>query len=241
LSKVEPGREADKPLAVITGASSAIGSALADQLKDDYQVITISRGSDADYESDYSVAALNEIALQLPRRISLLIICNGLLHGNNINPEKSLRHLSADTLLQVLQVNTVVPAMILKAFHKQLAFDEPVKIVALSARVGSISENQLGGWYAYRAAKSALNQIIRTAAIELGRRNKQLALVAIHPGTTYSPLSAPFAPKPAAQGKSDLPWMNPAETASHLLEVIGALTPVDNGTFLDWQGNQLSW
>ena len=137
-------------------------------------------------------------------------------------------------MARAFQVNAIGPALVMKHFLPLLPRDRRSVFAILSAKVGSIGDNHLGGWYSYRASKAALNQIIRTAAIELKRRAPQAALVALHPGTVESRLSAPF-------GKAGLDVRSPADAAERLLGVIDGLAPAASGGFFDYRGERLPW
>ena len=164
----------------------------------------------------------------------LLVIASGVLHGPGMQPEKSLAALDAAALAQLFAVNATGPAMVMKHLLPLLPKQGRAVCAALSARVGSIGDNQLGGWYTYRASKAALNQLVHTAAIELRRLRPQALCVALHPGTVDTGLSAPFA-------KTGLDVRGPAEAAAQLLAVLDGLTPQDSGGFYDYRGEPVPW
>lgn len=166
--------------------------------------------------------------------LDLVIVANGILHDEGLMPEKALRDLSAKNFHRVYEANTITPALIAKYFLPKLNRDQPSIFAALSARVGSISDNQLGGWYAYRASKAALNMIIKNAAIEVGRRNKHAIVVGLHPGTVNSDLSKPFQSK-VADGK----LFTPDYSAEKLLDVLGNLSPEQTGKCFAWDGKEV--
>ena len=161
-------------------------------------------------------------------------MANGILHDEGLTPEKSLRDLSAEKFQRIFEVNTVTPALIAKHFLPKLNREQTSIFAALSARVGSISDNQLGGWYAYRASKAALNMIIKNAAIEIGRRNKQAIIVGLHPGTVDSNLSKPFQGN-VADGK----LFTPEYSAEKLLDVLENLSPEQTGKCFAWDGQEI--
>lgn len=226
-----------KNIAVI-GAAGGIGSAFAKILASEYldanlNFFSRSGSSAIDYSSEASIASAAALAsAQGP--LDLIIVCNGLLHGADIMPEKSLKELSAEKFHRVFEANTIVPALIAKHFIPMLNNQTPSVFAALSARVGSISDNQLGGWYAYRASKAALNMIIKNAAIETARFNKQAIIVGLHPGTVDTNLSKPFQ-KGIPQNK----LFSPEECALNLLNVMNALTPAQSGKCFAWDGQEI--
>jgi NAD(P)-dependent dehydrogenase (short-subunit alcohol dehydrogenase family) len=158
----------------------------------------------------------------------------GFLHGNGLSPEKALSAVTPDHLAHAFAVNTIGPALLMKHFLPLLPRQGKSVFASLSAKVGSIGDNQLGGWYSYRASKAALNQLVHTAAIELARRKPEAVCVALHPGTVDTGLSSDFA-------KSGLSVQQPADAAARLLSVIDRLTAADTGGFFDYRGDPLPW
>ncbi|MDO7598137.1 MAG: SDR family NAD(P)-dependent oxidoreductase [Pseudomonadota bacterium] len=223
---------------VIIGASGAIGSAFTKRLSEQYpnaSLYAFCRNGKyhIDYSSEDSIAAAAVYASK-EKPLDLVIVANGILHDADIMPEKSLRELSAEKFHRIFEVNTITPALIAKHFLPKLNRHKPSIFAALSARVGSISDNRLGGWYAYRASKSALNMIIKNASIEIGRRNKHAIIVGIHPGTVDSNLSKPFqANVPAAK------LFTPKYSANKLLDVLENLTPEQTGKCFAWDGEEI--
>lgn len=189
-----------------------------------------------DLADDTSIAAAREQVGTLTSRLDLLLTCGGILHeGERMWPEKKLADINPDNLARAFTVNAAGPILMIKHFHDLLIHGERAIIASLSARVGSISDNGYGGWYAYRASKAAQNQFTRTAAIELRRRSKQLICVGLHPGTVDTGLSEPF------QRNVPEKQLQTAETAaSHLLDVIAQLTPEDSGLLFDWAGKVIA-
>lgn len=168
--------------------------------------------------------------------VDLVFCCLGLLHQAELQPEKSLRQLSAANLRQAFEVNTILPALWLQAIWHWLTRSPQVKLCWLSAKVGSIGDNQSGGWHSYRASKAALNMLVRGAAIELKRQLPQATLVALHPGTTDTAMSKPFQRNlPAGQLQS------PTATAQRLAATVADLTPAQNGALLHWDGTVLPY
>lgn len=226
-------------LGVVIGASGAIGGALLARLKTALgisHVIGFSRSGspslDLTSEATIADAASHLAKWDTPPR--LIIDATGFLHGEGAMPEKSWRQLDAQQLTQSFLLNAIGPALLMKHFLPLLPRAGKAVFATLSARVGSIGDNQLGGWYGYRASKAALNQLVRTAAIELKRRQPEALCVAIHPGTVESRLSAPFA-------KRGLAVRSPSEAAGNILAVIDRLRPEDSGNFVDYRGETVAW
>ena len=221
----------------VIGASGAIGSACARRLTERYPTAKIHAfARDAklriDYGDEASIAAAAELAAEAGAgALDLVLVTTGVLHSGSTSPEKSLRDLSADKFEQIFAANTIAPALVAKHFLPKLSRERPAVFAAISARVGSISDNKLGGWYAYRASKAALNMVIKNAAIELNRRNKRAIVVGLHPGTVDSPLSKPFQAN-VAEGK----LFTPEYSAQKLVHVLENLTPEHSGRCLAWDG-----
>ena len=180
----------------VIGSSGAIGQAfvrLFSELYPQAHIHSFSRSGQLpiDYQSEESLARAAEVASE-KGALDVVIMAGGLLHQDGIMPEKSLRHLSAEKFHLFMEANTIAPALVAKHFVPYLNKDTPSVFAALSARVGSISDNRLGGWYSYRASKAALNMIIKNIALEIYRRNKKAVIVGLHPGTVDSKLSGPL-------------------------------------------------
>ena len=224
-------------IAVVIG-SGGIGGALAEALRSaaEYdEVVVLGRRSTPalDLLDEASIAAC---ARWLAARgaSELVIDATGILHGPDMAPEKSWRELDPATLAQAFAINAIGPALLMKHFLPLLPRDRRAVFATLSAKVGSIGDNRLGGWYAYRASKAALNQLVRTASVELRRNRPQAICVALHPGTVDTGLSAPFA-------KSGLQVQAPALAAQRLLTVLAGLKAEDSGQFFDYRGERLPW
>lgn len=223
--------------ALIIGSTGEIGSALAEHIENDpgcANLVRISRNSTPhlDYDDESSIDdAAQQLRSQAP--FHLILIATGLLHQTNQMPEKRLSQLTAQQMADNFRINTIGPALTIARFAPLLAKDNRSLLGALSAKVGSIGDNRLGGWYSYRASKAALNMVIRTAAIELSRTHSLATLVALHPGTVNSRLSAPFRGAQAGRHAKD--------AASDLLSVLDRLKPEDSGTFWSYSGEQLPW
>ena len=233
-------------MAVVIGGTGGIGAALAAGLQaQGFEVLALGRRTQPalDYTDEATVAAcaqhvaarLVETGLPLVR----LIVATGFLHGQtaggqHAEPERSWQHLNADALQHNFLINAIGPALVMRHFLPLLPRQGRCVAAFLSARVGSIGDNALGGWYAYRASKAALNQLVHTSAIELARRNKEALCVVLHPGTVDTRLSKPFA-------KTGLQVRPAAEAASDLLAVIDALPAGSSGQFFDHKGLQVPW
>ncbi len=213
--------------AVVVGAGGGIGAAFVAALAGRGEVFALTRDR-LDLTDPASIVAA---AGAIDGTLDLVIVATGLLHDTAGGPEKSLRDLDAARLARSFAVNAIGPALVAQAFLPKLRTDRKTAFVALSARVGSIADNRLGGWHGYRASKAALNQLIRTMAIEHARRAPLGVVVALHPGTVASRLSAPF-----QRGVSPEKLFTPVFAASALLGVIDRLTPADSGGFFAWDG-----
>ena len=230
------GRDA---LAVVIGASGGIGGAIADRLESQggfAQVLRLSRSGDLSLDltqEDTIMRAAGRIsAIGLPLR--LVFNAAGILHDGDLSPEKTWRDVDPAHLQRSFAVNATGVMLLMKHLLPLLAPDGKAVFATLSAKVGSIGDNHLGGWYGYRASKAALNQFVRTAAIELKRRRPQAICVALHPGTVDTALSSPFA-------KTGLGVQTPQSAAHDLLAAIDQLTPNHSGGFFDRFGATLAW
>lgn len=223
--------------AIVIGASGGIGGALAAALEArGTDVVRLSRRSDPaiDLADDASIAAA-AAALADRAPFDLILIATGLLHGAGVSPEKSYRQIDGAALDRLFRINATGPALVMRHFLPLLARDRRGVMAALSARVGSIGDNRLGGWVGYRSAKAALNQIVRTLAIELGRTHPDAILAGLHPGTVDTGLSAPFQRNVVADR-----LFTPERSAAHLLDVLDQLTPADSGGCFDWAGERIA-
>ena len=218
--------------ALVIGASGGIGSAVCAALEARGVAVTgLSRSADGlDVTDESSVA---RVLGGLAGPFDLVFVATGALELDGRGPEKSLKHLEAEAMVAQFRLNCVGPSMVLKHAARLLPRDGRAVFAALSARVGSIGDNGFGGWYSSRTAKAALNQMIHTGAIELGRTHKGAICVALHPGTVETALTADY-----AKGHPTVPA---EEAAANLLSVINGLVPEDTGQFFDWQGERVPW
>jgi NAD(P)-dependent dehydrogenase (short-subunit alcohol dehydrogenase family) len=238
-------------VAVVVGVAGGLGGALARTLAAQGRydhVVGLARRRPDDWpdtperpfietdirkEADLAAAAR---ALRALGSLERVVVATGLLHGDGVTPEKTMRSLNAETLAELFAVNAVAPAMVAKHLLPLTPRDRPSVFAALSARVGSISDNRLGGWYGYRASKAALNMLIATLAIEHRRTRPMGICVALHPGTVLTDLSAPF-----RKGEPDDTTFMPARSAQALVAVMDGLGGDDTGGFFAWDGSRIEW
>ncbi|SHM47645.1 SDR family NAD(P)-dependent oxidoreductase [Roseibium suaedae] len=225
-------------VAVILGASGGIGGALEARLRQtrpDLAVVGLSRKTtlafDVGKEETVEQAAAYCSSLG---PLELVVNATGILSTQTAGPEKSWRSIDPAEMMAVFQVNAIGPALVMKHFLPKLSREGRAVFANLSARVGSIGDNHLGGWYSYRASKAALNQLVHTASVELQRRNPQAICVALHPGTVATNLSEGF----QATG---LEVQDPATAAARILKVIEGLQPEQTGGFYDHHGKVIPW
>lgn len=226
-------------MAVVVGGTGGIGSAFVDHLEDTEcfaQVMPVGRSTEPALNllDEDSIAAAADAVSRRDAPVRLVIDATGILHGEDLSPEKRLAHLDGEQLALLFAVNATGPALLMKHFLPLLPREGKSVFATLSAKVGSIGDNQLGGWHSYRASKAALNQFVRTAAIEIKRRKPEAVCVALHPGTVETKLSAPFA-------KSGLTVQTPQDSAANLLSVIDGLLPEQSGGFFAYDGTTLPW
>ena len=240
----------DLNVAVI-GSSGGLGSAFTEQLLDSpsvSKVFTLSRqmlpsahikqtAIYLDLEKSESIEAAANTVQQFVGTLNLVIMATGILHdGPDMQPERSLDSITPYTLERAYRINAIGPALVAKYFLPLLVKNQKSAFVALTARVGSISDNRLGGWHAYRASKAALNMLIRTFSVELGRRNPSAVCVGLHPGTVDTQLSRPFqrnVPKGSLKSAS--------ESARHLIVVLESLSPKESGGIFAWDGSAIPY
>ncbi|MEM6637542.1 MAG: SDR family NAD(P)-dependent oxidoreductase [Pseudomonadota bacterium] len=218
--------------ALVIGASGGIGAALVQALSArGVQVTGLSRSVDGfDITDESSVA--DQLSALVPH-FDLIFVASGALAAPGDAPEKTIKSLDPSAMAAQFAVNAIGPALVLKHALRLLPRDSRSVIAVLTARVGSIGDNKLGGWYSYRASKAAANQIVRTAAVELARTHRHAIAVALHPGTVATDFTRRYL------GRH--PAVSASEAADNLLSVIDALTPDSSGTFLDYSGARVPW
>ncbi len=226
-------------LAIVIGQSGGIGAAIKAALEASgsfESVIGFSRTSEPgiDLLDEATIAAAAAQAKATGLDIRLVFDATGFLHGNGFSPEKSLSAIDPAHMAYAFAVNAAGPALLMKHFLPLLPKSGKSVFATLSAKVGSIGDNALGGWYSYRASKAALNQLVHSAAIELKRRAPEAICVALHPGTVDTGLSGDFA-------KNGLTVRPPSDAATMLIEVIDQLKPAQTGGFYDYKGEALPW
>jgi NAD(P)-dependent dehydrogenase (short-subunit alcohol dehydrogenase family) len=223
--------------ALVVGASGGIGAALLEGVLESGRfaaAVGVSRRSEPALDL-LDEASIERLAASLAgKELRLVLDATGFLHDGRRGPERSWKALDPQAMAHSFAVNAIGPALLMKHLLPLLPREGKTVFATLSAKVGSIADNRLGGWYSYRAAKAALNQLVRTASVELARRWPEAICVALHPGTVATPLTAPFA-------KSGLDVQTPDEAARRLLAVVDALAPEAGGQFFDHRGKRLPW
>lgn len=228
----------------LIGSSGGIGSALIHQLCACKNVDTIHAFSRTDpHFNDDKVnhahidltceKSIKAAAQSISAKLDLIIVSSGILHDADLEPEKAIRDLNMEVLQKVFAVNCFGPALIAKYFLPLLRSDQKAIFAAISARVGSITDNQLGGWYSYRASKASLNMLLKTAAIEIARKRNQISIVGLHPGTVDTELSKPF------QGNVKHDIFTAEQSAVYLLNVLDNITIEDSGKVFAWNGQEI--
>nr|MBI1231069.1 SDR family NAD(P)-dependent oxidoreductase [Cytophagales bacterium] len=230
----------------IIGASGAIGCAFVNHLAKDHNnhLYAFSRSKKSfseenvksghiDFEDEQTIVKAAE-SIPDDVNLDLIIVASGILHGEGFGPEKSLRDLDPQIMHKVFHDNTYGPMIVAKHFLPRIHKEQRSVFAALSARVSSISDNYLGGWYSYRASKTALNMMIKTASIEVSRRYKKSIIVGIHPGTVDSDLSKPF-----QSNVKESKLFAPEFSTEKMLEVLDGLEPNDTGKLFAWDGKEI--
>lgn len=234
---------------VIAGASGGIGSALVDLCTADNRVakvFALQRSGSRDFGpkvvglpfdvlDESSIRAASE-AVAENGPVDLVIVATGILHSESVSPEKALREIDPEQMVHSYRINAIGPILVAKHFLPLMRRDSKTVFAAISARVGSISDNRLGGWASYRSSKAALNMLLKTASIEHKRRQPNSIVAALHPGTVDTDLSAPF-----QGGVPDGKLFTPAYSAECLISVIDGLKADDTGGFFAWDGQPVDY
>lgn len=237
---------------LIIGANSAIAKALAKEVCHQAQLVVISRDVSFYQQDcfnlavniavpDYSEPSIIEAISLLTEAIdgwviTRVFVCHGVLHNERCSPEKSLDRFSPDSFSEILHSNAITPLLWLKHLTPLLKSKVSCKLTFFSARVGSIGDNHLGGWYSYRASKAALNMLLKSASIELARRSTNVKLISFHPGTTDSPLSKPFSKNVSAEK-----LFTPQFVAQRLIDIVEDCEVDGHLSYVDWQGQDIPW
>ncbi len=221
-----------KNIALVFGISGGIGSNIYNQLKKkNFKVFGVSRATENN-SNILSEQYLKSLSLKLKEqniKIKIFINTIGFLHDKFYTPEKKIQDINLEYMKKCFEINTIPTALMIKYFCPLMIKEEKSIFATISAKVGSISDNFLGGWYSYRASKAALNQIIKTSSIEQKRLNKNMIMVAVHPGTVNTKLSSPFIGKKKVQ--------TPIESANKIINLLDNLTSKDSGLFFDYNNN----
>ena len=221
-----------KKVALVFGVSGGIGSSIYSLLKrKDFKVYGFSRTTDQNSNiiSEKYLKDLSHKFIEQNIKVKIFINAIGFLHDNYYSPEKKLQDINLEYMKKCFEINTIPTALMVKYFCPLMIKEEKSIFASISAKVGSISDNYLGGWYSYRASKAALNQIIKTSSIEQKRLNKNLIMISVHPGTVNTKLSRPFIGGKKVQ--------TPSEAATKIINLLEKLTLEDNGLFFDYNKN----
>jgi NAD(P)-dependent dehydrogenase (short-subunit alcohol dehydrogenase family) len=238
---------------LVVGASGGIGSAVLEhylQATEYELVFAVSRGARPDSlrspgerlrwlvcdNTEPSIESAMQAIKSVGASLTRVVVCNGILHNDRVAPEKSLLKLKAPVMQEVLYTNVVIPSLWIAALVQLPRAGADCVVAVLSARVGSITDNQLGGWYSYRASKAALNMMLKSAAVEYRRRLPRVKLLAFHPGTTDTTLSRPFARSVAPEK-----LFSPEFVARRLAQLLDQLKPDGELSYLAWDGSSIEW
>ena len=231
-------------VALIIGAGD-IGICLSDYLtnnapKLDVNIcgrnLTIPNGIYLDLENDQSYNSFEDQISLLKKPLRLVINTSGFLHSNIFKPEKRLSHINRSNIIKNFSINSIAPILIAKSIEKFIRPELPFSFASLSARVGSIGDNRLGGWYSYRASKAAQNQFLKTLSIEWRRKYPNTIVSILHPGTCDTKLSKPFQ---TTVPKDKL--FTPIQSAEYLINIISVQKTSDSGKFLAWDSSVIPW
>ena len=231
--------------AVVIGSTGGIGRAVVERLlslRRYDRVVGLARGpqprlplgADAGRIDLLDEATIAEAALRIGE-VDLVVVATGVLTTDRSRPERTYRALEAESMMELYRINTVGPALVARSFLPLLPPDRRGVFAVLSARVGSISDNHLGGWHSYRASKAALNMLVKGFAIELARTRPLGVCVGLHPGTVETNLSSPFS-RSVPEGR----LLSPEQAAEALVTVMDGLTPSDSGDLFGWDGHRIA-
>ena len=223
--------------AIVIGANGGIGQAILNVIKSDFafkNIYSFSRKSDIsfNYYSEKSIKEIADYIITKAEDIRLIINCTGFLYDEEYFPEKSIKDINLEHMKKSFYINSIGPTLIMKYFYPFLPKDGKFIFANLSAKVGSISDNNLGGWFSYRSSKAALNQLVKCMSIELYRKNKESICVSIHPGTVDTNLSKPFK-------KHGLKVRTPNVAAKDIMNVLSSLNVSHNGKFIDYKSKEI--
>lgn len=225
--------------AILFGATGGMGSAFSEALQQDPRcetLITFSRSSDPRLDlTDENTIETCAQSIKEEGPFHLMIDATGILAEGEMQPEKALKDIAADNMLHNYHINAIGPALLLKHFHRLLPREGKAVFASLSAKVGSIGDNQIGGWYAYRAAKAALNMTVKNAAIEIGRKYKEACIIGLHPGTVDTGLSKPFS------GMVNHEIFSPEKAVGLMLEAINMVDASQSGRQIAYDGEVLPY
>lgn len=238
---------------LVVGASGGIGRAVLEhylQATEYEPIFAVSRGARPDSlrsrgerlrwlvcdNTEPSIESAMQAIKSVGASLTRVVVCNGILHNDRVAPEKSLLKLKASAMQEVLHTNVVIPSLWIAALVQLPRAGADCVVAVLSARVGSITDNQLGGWYSYRASKAALNMMLKSAAVEYRRRLPRVKLLAFHPGTTDTALSRPF-----QRGVAPEKLFSPEFVARRLAQLLDQLQPDGELSYLAWDGSSIEW
>ena len=225
-------------LAIVIGGTGAIGNAVAHEIEKlgFKEVLRIGTKSTPplNFNDESTIVKAAEFIKKKNKQISILFDATGVLHYENFMPEKTFKNINFKFMEKNFLINAIGPALLIKHFAPLLDNQKKSVFATLSAKVGSINDNNYGGWYSYRASKAALNQLIKTISIEMKIKNKQAIFIALHPGTVNSNLSKPFQ-------KNNLKIQEASESAQNLIKIIKSIDQSASGKFYNWDGSILPW
>ena len=231
-------------LALVVGAGG-IGKQIAEDLaskEDNLEVILCGRKNvfknfwELDIENENSLKDFKDKLSKSKLNLRLVLNATGRLHSENLNPEKRLQHINKENLIESFSINAFAPILLAKTIEEFINKELEFNFASISARVGSITDNKTGGWYAYRAAKSAQNQLFKSLSIEWARKYPKAIITLLHPGTVNTNLSKPFhkfVPKDKL--------FSPQKTSSYLIDILRHQKPIDSGKFIAWDGKEIPW